>query len=115
MKIFAGLKRMCDLPVPYVESVTIKCFMCGEKLWLCKHCYNRNNDHDVIGFCDTHGLSPEGAFKYWIKEQANKVVSKAALEQKCGLSRKKKSEPEGADLSPTRTVLTTTKKVERLD
>jgi len=34
-------------------------------------------------------------------------VSKAALEQKCGLSRKRKPEPEGADLSSATTVLTT--------
>lgn len=68
MKIFVGLRRVHDLPTPYVESITIKCFMCGEELWLCKHCYNKNNDHDVIGFCDTHNLSPEDAVEYLNKE-----------------------------------------------
>lgn len=33
-------------------------------------------------------------------------VSKAVLEQKCGLSRKERPEPEGAGLSPATTVLT---------
>jgi len=43
------LNSVEEMPVPYVDSMKVKCADCGKELWLCKHCYK--NSPERIPLC----------------------------------------------------------------